>query len=79
MIDKYDPDLASDLREFAKEKQAFLVVPIYTDYPDFSNCIAYSLKKDNMFYNLRIGMSPIWINTHLSTIDSIATSFKIFD
>lgn len=41
--------------------------------------IAYSLKKDNMFYNLRIGMSPIWINTHLSTIDSIATSFKIFD
>ena len=41
--------------------------------------IAYSLKKNNMFYNLRIGMSPIWINTHLSTIDSIAASFKIND
>ncbi len=46
MIDKYDPELASDLKKFAKEKQAFLVVPIYTDYPDFSNCIAYSLKKE---------------------------------
>lgn len=46
MIDKYDPELASDLKQFAEEKQAFLVVPIYTDYPDFSNCIAYSLKKE---------------------------------
>lgn len=39
--------------------------------------IAYSLKKNDVFYNLRIGMSPIWINTHLSTIDSIAASFQI--
>lgn len=41
--------------------------------------IAYSLKKKDMFYNLRIGMSPIWINTHLSTIDTIAASFRIND
>lgn len=46
MIDKYDSELASDLKKFAKEKQAFLVIPIYTDYPDFGNCIAYSLKKE---------------------------------
>lgn len=46
MIEKHDSELASDLRQFAKEKQAFLVVPIYTDYPDFSSCIAYSLKKE---------------------------------
>lgn len=46
MIDKYDTELADDLRTFAKEEQGFLVVPIYTDYPDFSNCIAYSLKKE---------------------------------
>ena len=46
IIEKYDPELASDLRTFVKEGQRFLVVPIYTDYPDFSNCIAYSLKKE---------------------------------
>lgn len=41
--------------------------------------IAYSLKKNDVFYNLRIGMSPMWINTHSSTIDTIATSFKVYD
>lgn len=57
MIDKYDPDLASDLREFAQEKQAFLVVPIYTDYPDFSNCIAYSLKKELEANHIEVAFS----------------------
>ena len=57
MIDKYDPELASDLRKFAKEKQAFLVVPIYTDYPDFSSCIAYSLKKELEANHLEVAFS----------------------
>ena len=39
--------------------------------------IAYSLKKNDVFYNLRVGMSPNWITTHLSTIDTIAASFII--
>lgn len=57
MIEKYDPELASDLRNFAKEKQAFLVVPIYTDYPDFSNCIAYSLKKELEANHIEVAFS----------------------
>ena len=57
MIDKYDPELSSDLRKFAKEKQAFLVVPIYTDYPDFSNCIAYSLKKELEANHIEVAFS----------------------
>lgn len=39
--------------------------------------IAYSLKKDNVFYNLRIGMRPDWINTHQTLINEIASSFTI--
>lgn len=57
MIDKYDPELASDLKKFAKEKRAFLVVPIYTDYPDFSNCIAYSLKKELEANHIEVAFS----------------------
>lgn len=57
MIEKYDPELASDLRQFTKEKQAFLVVPIYTDYPNFSNCIAYSLKKELEANHIEVSFS----------------------
>lgn len=57
MIDKYDSELASDLRRFANEKQAFLVVPIYTDYPDFSNCIAYSLKRELETHSIEVSFS----------------------
>lgn len=57
MIGKYDPELASDLVRFSKEKQAYLVVPVYTDYPDFSNCIAYSLKKELEDNHIEISFS----------------------
>lgn len=60
MIDKYDPELAADIRKFAKEKQAFLVVPIYTDYPDFSNCIAYSLKKELETNHIEVAFSGVF-------------------
>lgn len=46
MIDKYDAELAFDLRNFAREETPFLIVPIYTDYPDFASCVLYSLKKE---------------------------------
>ena len=39
--------------------------------------IAYSLKNKNMFYNLRIGMRPDWINTNQTLINKIASSFTI--
>lgn len=57
MIDKYAPELASDLKQFANEKQAFLVVPIYTDYPDFNNCISYSLKKELEANHINVAFS----------------------
>lgn len=46
LVEKYDKELASDLEKFAQEDKAFFVVPVYTDYPDFSSCISYSLKKE---------------------------------
>lgn len=57
MIERYDPELGFDIRQFALEKQAFLVVPIYTEYPDFSNCIAYSLKKELEANHIEISFS----------------------
>ena len=57
MVEKYDPELASDLREFAKQNQAFLIVPIYTDYPDFSSCISYSLKKELEANHIEVAFS----------------------
>ncbi len=46
LISKYDGELADDIRGFAKEKKPYLVVPIYSDYDDFSKCISFSLKKE---------------------------------
>lgn len=46
LISKYDEELASDIKQFAKDKKPFLVVPIYSDYDDFGKCITFSLKKE---------------------------------
>ena len=46
LIANYDKELADDIRKFAKEKQPYLVVPIYSDYDDFGKCISFSLKKE---------------------------------
>ena len=39
--------------------------------------ISYSLKDNNIFYNLRIGMNPQWVDKHKETIDKIISSFLI--
>jgi len=46
LISKYDKELAIDIKQFAKEKKPYLVVPIYSYYDDFGKCITFSLKKE---------------------------------
>ena len=54
LIEKYDDDLAADIRKFAKEKKPYLVVPIYSDYDDFGKCISFSLKKELDRNNIQV-------------------------
>ena len=46
LVANYDKELASDIREFGKEKKPYLVVPVYSDYDEFGKCISFSLKKE---------------------------------
>lgn len=46
LIANYDNELASDIKKFAKEEKPYLVVPVYSDYDDFSKCITFSLKRE---------------------------------
>lgn len=45
-ISKYDIELTQDIKHFVKQSKPFLIVPIYSDYPEFNKCISYSLKKE---------------------------------
>lgn len=46
LISNYDKELASDIRKFVREDKPYLVVPVYSDYDDFSKCIIFSLKRE---------------------------------
>lgn len=54
LIAKYDKELAADIRRFAKEKKPYLVVPVYSDYDDFTKCISLSLKKELDRNNIQV-------------------------
>lgn len=54
LIAKYDKELASDIRQYAKEKKPYFVVPVYSDYDDFGKCIAFSLKKELDRNNIQV-------------------------
>lgn len=54
LIEKYDKELAADIRKFAKEKKPYLVVPVYSDYDDFGKCISFSLKKELDRNNIQV-------------------------
>lgn len=45
MISKYDMELSHDITQFVKKNKPYLIVPIYSEFDDFSRCISYSLKK----------------------------------
>ena len=46
LISQYDNELASDIKNYSKIKNPYLVVPVYSDYSDFVKCITFSLKKE---------------------------------
>lgn len=46
LVSHYDKELAADITRFAREDQPYLVVPVYSDYDDFSKCITFSLKRE---------------------------------
>lgn len=54
LIERYDKELAADIRKFAKEKKPYLIVPVYSDYDDFGKCISLSLKKELDRNNIRV-------------------------
>lgn len=45
-ISKYDKRLACFLKDFAYKGKPYLVVPVYSDFPEFDKCITFSLKKE---------------------------------
>ena len=46
LVSNYDKELASDIKKYVKEDKPYLVVPVYSDYDDFSKCITFSLKRE---------------------------------
>lgn len=46
LISNYDTELSSDIKKFVREGKPYLVVPVYSDYDDFSKCITFSLKRE---------------------------------
>lgn len=46
LISRYDEELATDIKKYVKEEKPYLVVPVFSQYPDFGKCITFSLKKE---------------------------------
>jgi len=53
-VGKYDAALANFLKGYVKEDRPYLVVPVYSDFPEFDKCISYSLKKELDKNNIKI-------------------------
>ncbi len=45
-ISRYNPGLAEFVVNYNKENMPYLVVPVYSDFDSFDQCISYSLKKE---------------------------------
>lgn len=45
-ISRYNYELADFLRKYICEDNPYLVVPVYSDFESFDQCISYSLKKE---------------------------------
>lgn len=45
-ISRYNSELAEFVVRYNKENKPYLVVPIYSDFDSFDQCISYSLKKE---------------------------------
>lgn len=45
-ISRYNPELAEFVINYNSESMPYLVVPVYSDFDSFDQCISYSLKKE---------------------------------
>ena len=45
-ISRYNPELADFVVRYNEENKPYLVVPVYSDFDSFDQCISYSLKKE---------------------------------
>lgn len=45
-ISRYNPELADFVKKYNSEHMPYLVVPVYSDFDSFDQCISYSLKKE---------------------------------
>lgn len=46
MISRYNPELGKFVKRYNNEEKPYLVVPVYSDFDSFDQCISYSLKKE---------------------------------
>lgn len=71
LLGKYDQELAHDIKQFVTTGKPYLVVPVYSDYDDFSKCVTLSLKKAleqkeidvcfKGFYDEALGLLDKWM------------------
>ena len=54
-IHQYNPSLADFISKYNVEEKPYLVVPVYSDFDSFDQCISYSLKKEltNQGFNVQ--------------------------
>lgn len=45
-IERYDKQLAEDIKRYVEKEKPYLVVPIYSNFDEFDKCITFSLKKE---------------------------------
>ena len=53
-IEVYDKDLSKEIQRFVSKDKPYLVVPIYSHFKKFDQCIMYSLKKELERNNISI-------------------------
>lgn len=78
LIRKYDLELADDIKNYVNTEMPYLVVPVYSDFGDFGQCISYSVKKElnkcglkvsfNGYFEEALVLLEKWINGEESSV-----------
>lgn len=84
-IHRYNPELAKFINNYNNENMPYLVVPVYSDFDSFDQCISYSLKKElisqgyDVHFDNYFSEAQNLISTWESRDDSRARLCKVCD
>jgi hypothetical protein len=80
-IKRYNPSLAEFISAYNAEEKPYLVVPVYSDFDSFDQCISYSLKKEltNQGYDIHFDNYFSEAQNLISTWESKEDSQKRLD